>query len=111
MSELGEVLQAFLEATGSDAVVWRRDGGEGTPLRFIAGTRRTDPPADDILPPLGTVLDEPTERGRLVIVPVAGPRAGWLVLGPCPIQRTEIDRYLKFLRPVVTQYLQNTLEV
>ncbi|MDB4887691.1 MAG: protein phosphatase domain protein [Gemmatimonadetes bacterium] len=111
MSELGEVLQAFLEATGSDAVVWRRDGGEGAPLRFIAGTRRTDPPDDSILPALGTVLDEPTERGRLVIVPVAGPRAGWLVLGPCPIQRTEIDRYLKFLRPVVTQYLQNTLEV
>ncbi|MDB4879015.1 MAG: protein phosphatase domain protein [Gemmatimonadetes bacterium] len=111
MSELGEVLQAFLEATGSDAVVWRRDGGEGTPLRYIAGTRRTDPPDDAILPPLGTVLDEPTERGRLVIVPIAGPRAGWLVMGPCPIQRVEIDRYLKFLRPVVTQYLQNTLEV
>jgi sigma-B regulation protein RsbU (phosphoserine phosphatase) len=32
-------------------------------------------------------------------------------MGPCPIQRIEIDRYLKFLRPVVTQYLQNTLEV
>jgi sigma-B regulation protein RsbU (phosphoserine phosphatase) len=111
MSELGEVLQAFLEATGSDAVVWRRDGGEGTPLRFIAGTRRTDPPDDSVLPPLGTVLDEPTERGRLVIVPIAGPRSGWLVMGPCPIQRVEIDRYLKFLRPVVTQYLQNTLEV
>ena len=111
MSELGEVLQAFLEATGSDAVVWRRDGGEGAPLRFIAGTRHTDPPDDSILPALGTVLDEPTERGRLVIVPIAGPRAGWLVMGPCPIQRVEIDRYLKFLRPVVTQYLQNTLEV
>ena len=28
MSELGEVLAAFHEATGCDASVWRRDGGE-----------------------------------------------------------------------------------
>jgi sigma-B regulation protein RsbU (phosphoserine phosphatase) len=111
MSELRDVLNAFLEATGAHAAVWRRDGGERAPLRFIAGTRHTEPPADSILPPLGTVLDEPTERGRLVIVPIAGPRPGWLVMGPCPIERREIDRYLKFLRPVVTQYLQNTLEV
>jgi hypothetical protein len=26
------------------------------------------------------------------------------VLGPCPIERREIDSYLKFLRPVVAQY-------
>ena len=111
MSELREVLDAFLEATGCNAAVWRRDGGEKAPLRFIAGTVHSDAPDEAILPPIGTVLDEPTERGRLVIVPVTGPRSGWLVLGPCPIQRAEIDRYLKFLRPVVTQYLQNTLEV
>ena len=44
-------------------------------------------------------------------MPVAGPRPAWLVLGPCAIERREIDRYLKFLRPIVAQYLQNTLEV
>ena len=44
-------------------------------------------------------------------MPIAGPRPAWLVLGPCPIERREIDSYLKFLRPVVAQYLQNTLEV
>jgi hypothetical protein len=54
MSELGEVLQAFLEATGSDAVVWRRDGGEGTPLRFIAGTRRTTTQSSPPLAPCST---------------------------------------------------------
>src|SRR3954468_18315016 len=111
MSELGEVLTAYYEATGCDAAVWRRDGADETPLRWIAGTRRDEPPPESLLPPLGTVLDEPTERGRLVIVPIAGPRPAWLVLGPCPIERREIDSYLKFLRPVVAQYLQNTLEV
>jgi sigma-B regulation protein RsbU (phosphoserine phosphatase) len=111
MSELGEVLAAFHEATGCDASVWRRDGGMKGPLRFIAGTRRADPPPPELLPPLGIVRDEATERGRLVVVPIAGPRPAWLVLGPCPIERREIDSYLKFLRPVVAQYLQNTLEV
>ena len=111
MSELGEVLTAYYEATGCDAAVWRRDGADETPLRWIAGTRREDPPPESLLPPLGVIRDEPTERGRLVVVPIAGPRPAWLVLGPCPIERREIDRYLKFLRPVVAQYLQNTLEV
>jgi len=111
MSELGEVLAAFHDATGCDASVWRRDGGIKGPLRFIAGTRRADPPPPELLPPLGVVRDEATERGRLVVVPIAGPRPAWLVLGPCPIERREIDSYLKFLRPVVSQYLQNTLEV
>ena len=40
MSELGEVLTAYYEATGCDAAVWRRDGADETPLRWIAGTRR-----------------------------------------------------------------------
>jgi sigma-B regulation protein RsbU (phosphoserine phosphatase) len=111
MSELGEVLTAYYEATGCDAAVWRREGADETPLRWIAGTRREAAPPESLLPPLGVIRDEPTERGRLVIVPIAGPRPAWLVLGPCPIERREVDRYLKFLRPVVAQYLQNTLEV
>jgi sigma-B regulation protein RsbU (phosphoserine phosphatase) len=111
MSELGEVLRAYYEATGCDAAVWRRDGADETPLKFISGTRHEAPPPESLLPPLGVIRDEPTERGRLVIVSVPGPRPAWLVLGPCPIERREIDRYLKFLRPVVAQYLQNTLEV
>ena len=85
MSELGEVLTAYYEATGCDAAVWRRDGADETPLRWISGTRREAPPAESLLPPLGVIRDEPTERGRLVIVPIAGPRPAWLVLGPCPI--------------------------
>ena len=45
MSELAEVLAAFHEATACDAAVWRRDT-EGTPLKYVAGTARGDPPLD-----------------------------------------------------------------
>ena len=44
-------------------------------------------------------------------MPVRGLRPAWIVLGPCPIERRELDRYLTFLRPVVAQLLQNSLEV
>ena len=110
MSELAEVLAAFHEATACDAAVWRRDT-EGTPLKYVAGTARGDPPLDEWLPAGGGSRDEVTERGRLLIVPVGGPRPAWVVLGPCPIDRRELDKYLKFLRPVIAQFLQNTLEV
>ena len=111
MSELGDVLAAFHDATRCDASVWRRDGSTGSPLKFIAGTAHGDQPNHATLPPLGSIRDEPTERGRMLIVPVPGPRAAWMILGPCPIERRELDRYLAFLLPVVTQFLQNSLEV
>ena len=111
MSELSEVLAAFHDATGCDAAVWRRDSGAGASLKFVVGTVRAEPPPDNWLPSGEEVRDEATERGRVVIVPVPGLRAAWLALGPCPIERRELDRYLKFLRPVVAQFLQNTLEV
>ena len=107
MSELAEVLAAFHEVTACDAAVWRRDS-EGTPLEFVAGTARGEAPPDAWL---GGIRDEATERGRLLIVPVGGPRAAWIVLGPCPIERRELDKYLKFLCPVIAQFLQNTMEV
>lgn len=110
MSELGDILAAFHEATACNAAVWRRDS-EGAALSFIAGTARGDAPPDDWLPAGGTARDEPTERGRLLIVPVGGLRPAWIVLGPCPIERRELDRYLTFLRPVIAQLLQNSLEV
>ena len=109
MSDLGEVLDAFREATACDAAVWRRDAAPGAPLRLVAGTSRSMAPPEEWLG--ADVRDEPTERGRLVTVPIGGPRPAWIVLGPCPIERREIDRHLRFLRPVVAQYLQTSLEV
>ena len=111
MSELGEVLDAFRDATSCDAAVWRRDPATPDTLKFVAGTRHDEAPAEAMLPAMGSTCDEATEGGRFVIVPISGPRIAWLVLGPCPLDRAEIDRYLTFLRPVVAQYLQNTLEV
>ncbi|MES2179226.1 MAG: GAF domain-containing SpoIIE family protein phosphatase [Gemmatimonadota bacterium] len=111
MSELGDVLAAFHEATACDAAVWRREAGPASPLKFLAGTRKGLPPADALLPESGAITDEVTEHGRLLIVPVAGSRTSWIVLGPCPADRAALDRYLTFLRPVVAQFLQNTLEV
>jgi phosphoserine phosphatase RsbU/P len=111
VSELGDVLNAFHDATGCDAAVWRREGPVGAPLKFVAGTRRVEPPPPEWLVAGNEILDEATERGRVLVVSIVGPRQGWIVLGPCPIERKELNRYLKFLRPVVTQYLQNSLEV
>ncbi len=110
MSGLGEVLAAFHEATTCNAAVWRREK-EGAALEFVAGTARGEAPPDEWLPAASTVRDEPTERGRVLIVPVGGPRPAWVVLGPCPIERRELDKYLKLLRPVIAQVLQSTLEV
>ena len=111
MSELGDVLAAFYEATACNAEVWRRDGAPDTPIKFVAGTSREEPPRDEWLPAGGTVHERPTDRGRVLIVPVGGARPAWVVLGPCDVERAVLDNYLKFLRPVVAQFLQNSLEV
>ncbi len=110
MSELGEVLTAFHEATSCDAAVWRRDR-DGTPLKFVAGTSRAHPPLDDWLPSGAAVREEAVNGERLVLVSIPGARSAWVVLGPCPTDRKQLEGYLKFLRPVVAQYLQTTLEV
>ncbi len=109
MSELDEVLVAFHEATACHAAVWRREGAAAAPLRFVAGTSSAEPPPETWL--TSSEVDEATERGRMVVVPLTGLRPAWIVLGPCAIERAEVDRYLHFLRPVVRQYLQTSLEV
>jgi sigma-B regulation protein RsbU (phosphoserine phosphatase) len=47
----------------------------------------------------------------MVVLPLPGPRPAWIILGPCAIERHEVDRYLHFLRPVVSHHLQTSLEV
>ncbi|MEO8337867.1 MAG: GAF domain-containing protein, partial [bacterium] len=111
MSELGEVLAAFHEATGCDAAVWRRGAGVAAPLQRIGGTPGAQRPDPSWLLEGDEPHDEMSEGGRMLVVPIGGPRSAWIALGPCPIEREELDRYLKFLRPVLAQFLQNTLEV
>lgn len=113
MSELGDVLTAFHEAARCDASVWRREGTGPSSLRFIAGSAAVaaTPPDDSLLRDDPATIEDVNADGRMVVVPVTGARQAWLVLGRCNIDPAEIDRYLGFLKPVVTQYLQSSLEV
>jgi sigma-B regulation protein RsbU (phosphoserine phosphatase) len=110
VSELGDVLGAFHEATACNVAVWARDR-ESAPLKFVAGTTRGDAPPDGWLPTGSAIRDEETVDGRLLLMTVRGPRPAWIVLGPCNVDSRALAGYLQFLRPVVTQFLQNTLEV
>ncbi|MBA3670937.1 MAG: SpoIIE family protein phosphatase [Gemmatimonadaceae bacterium] len=110
MSELAEVLSAFRDATGWEAVVWRRDVDD-LPLHYVAGTHRAAPPANGELPGAGATYDHTTEAGTVLVVAIPGPRPAWLALGPGSTGRAELDRYLTVLRPIVGQYLQSSLEV
>ncbi|MGI8498994.1 MAG: PP2C family protein-serine/threonine phosphatase [Gemmatimonadaceae bacterium] len=110
MIELHGVLSAFLESTGCGATVWVEHGA--TPLRVDATdvdhgplaqwtpTFRTGPPSE---------VDSP--GGRLLLATVPGPRRAWLAVGPCSVPDQPLDRFLRFLLPVVSQYLQADLEV
>ncbi len=111
MIELSEVLAAFHEATGCDAAVWRRGEGAGATLKLVAGTKGALRPEPEWIPEDDQAHDEVSERGRMLVVPIGGPRSAWVALGPCLIERVELERYLKFLRPVLSQFLQNSLEV
>jgi sigma-B regulation protein RsbU (phosphoserine phosphatase) len=109
MTELETVLGAFLEATGCGVAVWTKPDG-GSPVR-IAGAPR-DAPTDDA-PTLrqGAPYRWDSPRGCMLAAAMPGPRRAWLVIGPCAAPAERADRYLKFLLPVVSQYLQSTLEV
>lgn len=52
-----------------------------------------------------------TEHGPMVVAAVTGPRRAWLGLGPCPSPSVDLHEYMRFLQPVVAQYLQAALEV
>jgi phosphoserine phosphatase RsbU/P len=107
MSDLTAVLTAFREATRCEAAVWTQHQ-RGTPA----------PEDDPLRPPLEQLpgLNEQprtfeSERGPLLVASVPGPRRAWLAVGPCPQENFNLAEYLRFLLPVVAQYLQSALEV
>ncbi|HVE78739.1 MAG TPA: GAF domain-containing SpoIIE family protein phosphatase [Gemmatimonadaceae bacterium] len=110
MTELETVLAAFRDATGCEAVLWTRPR-EGVDIAIEAATPgAVRPPA---FPP---GANEPpravyTGRGLLLVAAVPGQRRAWLAVGPCPQREDQLESYLKFLLPVVGQYLQASLEV
>lgn len=110
MIELPTILTAFRDATGCSAAVWLGDAAR-PPTRIAASV-----PAVGILgwtPPLDSgppaIVESP--GGPVLVAAIPGPRLAWLVLGPCPHPLTPLDHGLRFLLPVVSQYLQSSVEV
>ena len=111
MSDLDDVLRAFQEATGCEAVVWSQPSAT-TPLSIEAtsGERGPAPPLDML--PSGTARASlHTWRGESLVACITGPRRSWLVVGPCAEPDRPLETYLRFLLPVVSQYQQASLEV
>ena len=108
MSELATVLSAFRGATQCEAAVWSQapDGK----IQIEAAT--TDARLPAMLPTQHEgVASHETGQGPMLIAPVGCPRRAWLGLGPCPVVSVNLAEYLRFLLPVVAQYLQSALEV
>ena len=110
MTDLTAVLSAFHAATQCEATVLTQFAADG---RIIAeastGTARSSieqlPTVSDGIRP----IDSPA--GPLLIAAVPGPRPAWLILGPCTTADGDLASYMRFMLPVVAQYLQSALEV
>jgi len=113
MSDLASVLGAFHEATQCEAAVWVQEK-PGEPITVEVSVPETvGAPGDGARLPTGSTPERMVTRGgneRLVVC-VPGPRRAWLAVGPCQLDATQQGSYLKFLVPVVAQYLQSALEV
>jgi len=108
MTDLASVLVAFKAASGCDSGVWLQ--GAGGAISWEAATNRAPPPEHRPSVSDGpTPLDTPD--GPALIAAIPGPRRAWLVIGPCEIPSVNLDTQLRFLLPVVAQFLQSALEV
>lgn len=110
MNDLAQVLAAFHTATQCDAGIWTQpEVGDATPT-LSASTQNAPPPAR--FPPLAEGdQNVPSPAGDLLVAAVAGPRRAWLALGPCDTPGVDLASFMRFLLPVVTQYMQSALEV
>jgi len=110
MNDLAHVLDAFFNATHCEAGVWMQTSpSDGAPSR-VAATKNAPEPSS--FPPAAdgaTIVH--SSGGDVLIAGVPGPRRAWLALGPCPAPDAGLLRFMEFLLPVVTQYLQSALEV
>jgi sigma-B regulation protein RsbU (phosphoserine phosphatase) len=108
MTDLPAVLSAFRAATECEAAVWTllADG------RIVSEASTSGAPVlTDLPPPTEGVRAVNATGGRVLVAAVPGPRRAWLALGPCDVAQTDLDSYMRFMLPVVSQYLQSALEV
>jgi phosphoserine phosphatase RsbU/P len=109
MMDLNAVLAGFKGLVGYDASVWTK-GSSGT-IAWEAATNRPPPPAKLPTPAEGAVPLECPE-GPSLIAAIPGPRRAWLVIGPAPAAASaQLHTHLRFLLPIVSQFLQSALEV
>lgn len=109
MSDLTAVLTAFKEATRCDAAVWV-EPAPGRPPVCEASTYR-GPPLERWPGPSEGAQSVSTPGGPALATAVPGPCHAWLVVGPSPSSRAALETHLRFLLPVVSQFLQASLEV
>src|SRR5947199_5937881 len=104
MTDLPAVMSAFRAATQCEATVWT----QATPDGRIAVEASTMPDAalDDFPQLAEGIRPIDTPAGRMLVSAVPGPRRAWLALGPCAHSQTDLESYMRFMLPVVSQYLQ-----
>ncbi len=115
MTELEVVLKAFHQATECQAALWRLSDDNGQ-LSIAASAPAGSAPPWFVPPPLalqqpGDVHEVRTAHGAMLLASVPGSRKAWLTVGPCPSVPDSLERFLRFLLPVVAQYLQSAMEV
>jgi sigma-B regulation protein RsbU (phosphoserine phosphatase) len=110
MNDLVQVLAAFQTSTNCDAGVWTQTGSLDAAPILDSGTPHAPRPERFPLTAEGLV-SVASPAGALLMSAVPGPRRAWLALGPCPEREVELQGFIGFLLPVVTQYLQSALEV
>jgi sigma-B regulation protein RsbU (phosphoserine phosphatase) len=110
MTELLPVFAAFHDATGCEAALWVASGPDGALKATASAPRTVAPPPIGDLPAGGRHIVQ-TARGPMLVESLPGPRRAWLAIGPCVVDDPQHDRFLRFLGPVVAQYLKSTLEV
>ncbi len=111
MSELQRLVDAFIHATGCEAVIWTREGETG-PLKVEAGHATITPPAVvELLPPGGAPAKVETGAGPLYVAAIAGPKRAWVGVGPCPDPNIDAARFVEFLAVLVANLHRARLEV
>jgi sigma-B regulation protein RsbU (phosphoserine phosphatase) len=111
VTDLERLVQAFIHATGCDAVVWARDGDTG-PLKVEAGRSGTALPAVvELLPPGGAPARVESDAGAIYVAATAAPRRAWVGVGPCLNPHIDPARLVEFLAALVTNLQRARLEV
>jgi len=108
MTDLAAVLSAFHAATQCDAAVWTQTP-DGRPITEGSTSEAAIP--DDLPSAQDGIRSVDSATGRVLVAAVPGPRRAWLVLGPCGAPTADLESYMRFMLPVVSQYLQSALEV